>query len=131
MPVKSHATRASALSSFWADVRRGLLPYSVFLFLDFVFWLSADFREFAPPSAGSLDERLSLAFATAAGPFVFLCRFGADAVAHNFSMWALGTTVVLGLFGLIGSGCTSRAASIFGFGAWFLAGSCITGLRIT
>lgn len=131
MPVNSRATHHSEMSEYWANVRRGLLPYSVYTFFVLAYWLSADFHTFAPPSPGSLDERLSLAFATGAGPFVFLCRWGADAVAHNFSMWVLGTIVVLGLFGAIGRGCTSRAASIFGFGAWFLAGFCITGLRIT
>jgi hypothetical protein len=112
-------------------VKRIVLLVSTFFALTFAFWSTADFSRMAPPSEGSLSERLYWASVTALGPLAGVITGG-----WGFLLFGALFAVVLPLpmirHGIRhGNLWKARWIGYAGVVLWFFFGFSVAGLRIT
>ncbi|MHC4461833.1 MAG: hypothetical protein ACYS6W_00455 [Planctomycetota bacterium] len=113
------------------SVRRFLAHYVAFFavltVLNALFWFTADFGSFSPPSAGSFLERLWFFGLTASGPIACLHvgMVGMFLVVIAFCAGAL----FLGI--KFRNKLIFRIVTYFSIFVWFVLGFCVSGLRIT
>lgn len=96
--------------------------------LNALFWFTADFSRFTPPSDGRFEERLSLFLITEAGPFAFLWLQWNLLHLLPYLLFILAP-LLRGLYKP--HKIVAKLAGYFGILCWFLFGFFVTGLRIT
>jgi O-antigen/teichoic acid export membrane protein len=114
--------------------RRSRVPLLWFLgltALNGLFWFSADFGSFAPPSEGTFVERLLMFEVTEAGPFASL--FIGTGEGYYIVMAVMGVVLLTLAFliALIPKNWGAIIAACIGIAVWFFCGFVVAGLRIT
>ena len=116
------------------SARRSRAPvvcFAILTCLNALFWFTADFGSFVPPSEGVLRERFFMFGVTEAGPLAFfMLSMGMD----DYIFAGVVTTVIL-VLGFL-SACVPKkralvVATCIGVFVWFFLGFCVAGLRIT
>jgi hypothetical protein len=110
--------------------KRSLAPivcFGILTCLNVLFWFTANFRSFHPPSDGSFRERLFMFGVTEAGPLAFL-------MAGNYIFAVVISIVILMLAFFCIFAPQKKALKVtacIGIILWFFFGFCVAGLRIT
>ncbi len=101
--------------------------------LNGLFWFSADFRSFAPPSEGTFIERFFMFGIAEAGPFAFTLNQmmqGDHMLSPVIAIIAL-ISVLTFLSARIPRNWGTVIAACVGITIWLFYGSAVAGLRVT
>ena len=101
--------------------------------LNGLFWFSADFRSFAPPSEGTLIERFFMFGIAEAGPFAFTINQtmqGDDTLGPVIAIIVLFSVLTF-LSARIPRNWVAIIAACIGITVWLFFGSAVAGLRVT
>lgn len=123
-PIDPHSSY-----EFWPCALRSAQTFVFFLGLDLMFWFFADFSKFAPPSSGTVVERLGMVLLTSAGPAGWMLP--RCSIAWGIAWLSLGSLLPIVLGAIAGRGCFSLPARIAGFTGWFGLGFLTAAHRIT
>jgi hypothetical protein len=109
---------------------RILLVFAAFAFLDVLYWVTAPFESFMPPSDGPWKERVYFAAVTAMGPVAL--RFMGFEWARTDGLIALGLIVVAVGFALRWPQVAAlRYVAYAAIVVWWFLGFGVAAIRIT